>query len=61
MSNTTNNPAWLEWMTTLMGDASQAELSHAGSSNDELSREGSRRGTTYAETLPPDRFLLSTG
>jgi hypothetical protein len=55
MSNTTNNPAWLEWMTTLMGDASQAELSHAGSSHDELSREGASR-STYAATLPPDLF-----
>jgi hypothetical protein len=55
MTNTTNNPAWLEWMTTLMGEVSQAELSHKGTSEEGLSREGvSRR--TYAATLPPDLF-----
>ena len=38
--NTADNPAWLEWMTTLM----------AGPSEEGVSRH------TYAATLPPDRF-----
>ncbi len=38
--NTANNPAWLEWMTTLM----------AGPSEEGVSRH------TYAATLPPNRF-----
>jgi len=40
MASSLNNPAWLEWMTTLM----------AGTSEGGVSRH------TYAATLPPDRF-----
>jgi len=40
--NTANNPPWLEWMTTLMGEVSG----------------GSASRHTYAATLPPDRFLI---
>jgi hypothetical protein len=43
--NAANNPAWLEWMTTLMAGVSQA-----GASQEGVSRH------TYAATLPPDRF-----
>ena len=38
--NAANNPAWLQWMSTLMGEASGTEVSRH----------------TYAATLPPDRF-----
>jgi hypothetical protein len=38
--NTANNPAWVEWMTTLMAGPSQRGVSRH----------------TYAATLPPDRF-----
>jgi hypothetical protein len=38
--NTANNPAWQEWMTTLMGEVSGGAVSRQ----------------TYATTLPPDRF-----
>ncbi len=38
--NTANNPAWQEWMTTLMGEVSGGAVSRQ----------------TYAATLPPDRF-----
>jgi len=45
MATSLNNPAWLEWMTTLVGGSSPAELT----------REGvSRRN--YAATLPPGLF-----
>jgi hypothetical protein len=40
MASSLNNPAWLEWMTTLMGEVSGPGVS--------------RRN--YAATLPPDRF-----
>jgi|SRR5580658_434847 hypothetical protein len=60
MSNTANNPAWLEWMTNLMGDASQAGLSREGTSQYGLSEESPlREGVsrqTHAATLPPDLF-----
>jgi hypothetical protein len=55
MSDTANNPAWVEWMTTLMGVVSQAELSHEESSQDGRSREGASR-QTHATTFPPDLF-----
>jgi len=38
--NAANNPAWLQWMSTLMGEVSGTEVSRH----------------TYAATLPPDRF-----
>jgi hypothetical protein len=40
MASSLNNPAWLEWMTTLMGEVSQAEVSRQA----------------YAATLPAERF-----
>jgi hypothetical protein len=49
-NNTANNPAWLDWMTALMGEVSPAERSQ-----EELALEGVSR-QTYAATLPPDRF-----
>jgi hypothetical protein len=50
MASSLNNPAWLEWMTTLMGEVSQGEVSRGT-----LARSGiSRR--VYPATLPPDRF-----
>jgi len=59
MINTANNPAWLEWMTTLMSrrPASAVRLPEAESRKPggELSQEGVSRHT-YAATLPPDRF-----
>jgi hypothetical protein len=65
MSNSANNPAWVEWMTTLMGGvshegfsahgSSQDELSKHGESQEELSREGVSR-QTHAATFPPDLF-----
>jgi hypothetical protein len=55
LTNTANNPAWLDWMTTLMGEASQAELSHEDTSEEGLSQEGVSR-QTHAATLPPDLF-----
>src|SRR5277367_1836258 len=60
MINMANNPAWLEWMTTLMGEASQTGLSPEGASQDGLLHEGlAREGTsrqTDAATFLPDRF-----
>jgi hypothetical protein len=50
MSNTANNPAWLEWMTTLMGEVSQA-----GPLGDELTPKETSR-CTHAATFPPDLF-----
>jgi hypothetical protein len=54
-----NNPAWLEWMTSLMSrrPASAVRLPEAGSRkpSDESSQEGVSRHA-YAATLPPDRF-----
>jgi hypothetical protein len=38
--STANNPAWQEWMTSLMGEVSGGPVSRQ----------------TYAATLPPDRF-----
>ncbi|HSY93634.1 MAG TPA: hypothetical protein VK812_19905 [Candidatus Binatus sp.] len=59
MINTANNPAWLEWMTTLMNrrPASAVRFPEAESRKPgaELSQEGVSRHT-YAATLPPDRF-----
>jgi hypothetical protein len=55
MSDTANNPAWLEWMTTLMGEASHAGLSDAGLSDEDHSQEGASR-RTHTATLPPDLF-----
>src|SRR5580698_731747 len=55
MINTTNNPAWLQWMTTLMGEALPAGRSQEGPSQAGLSEEGVSRHS-YAATLPPDRF-----
>jgi len=43
--STTNNPAWLEWMTTLMDESSPAGVRRGG-----VSRQ------TYAATFPPNRF-----
>ncbi len=45
MASSLNNPAWLEWMTTLMAGVSQAGVSQEG-----VSRH------TYAATLPPDLY-----
>ncbi len=47
MASELNNPAWLEWMTTLMAGSlpTQAALTQRG-----VSRH------TYAATFPPDRF-----
>ncbi len=45
MATSLNNPAWLEWMTTLMAEPSSAGLTQGG-----VSRH------TYAATLPPDRY-----
>ncbi len=50
MTNAANNPAWLEWMTTLMGEAS-----HEGLSHEESPQEGASR-RTHTATLPPDLF-----
>jgi hypothetical protein len=50
MASSLNNPAWLQWMATVMGDLSQAEGSQAGMSQKGVSRRN------YAATLPPDRF-----
>jgi hypothetical protein len=50
MASSLNNPAWLQWMATVMGDLSQAEGSQAGMSQKGVSRRD------YAATLPPDRF-----
>jgi len=59
MINTANNPAWLEWMTTVMSrrPASALRLPEAESRRPrgEPSQEGVSRHT-YAATLPPDRF-----
>jgi hypothetical protein len=44
-NRTANNPAWQEWMTTLM----------AGESEPEVVRKGVSRHS-YAATLPPDQF-----
>lgn len=45
MATSLNNPAWLEWMTTLVGGSSPAELTRGG-----VSRQN------YAATLPPGLF-----
>ena len=50
MASSLNNPAWLEWMTTLMAGVSHEGVSQAGVSQEGVSRH------TYAATLPPDRF-----
>jgi hypothetical protein len=54
-TNTANNPAWLEWMTTLMGEVSPGGQSQERPSQAGLPREGVSRHTCAA-TLPPDRF-----
>jgi hypothetical protein len=57
--NTINNPAWLEWMTTLMSrrPASAVRLPEAESRKPraESSQEGVSRHA-HAAALPPDRF-----
>jgi len=55
MNNTANNPAWLEWMTTLMGEVSHRGSSQEGPSHEGLSREGASRHT-HAATFSPDLF-----
>jgi hypothetical protein len=52
MVSSLNNPAWLQWMATLMGDVSQAEGSEAGAGV----AEGGVSRRNYAATLPLDRF-----
>ncbi|MGA2745395.1 MAG: hypothetical protein ABSE44_11950 [Candidatus Sulfotelmatobacter sp.] len=60
LSSSANNPAWVEWMTTLMGEVSQSGLSPESTSQDGLSEEvSSREGAsrqTHAATFPPDLF-----
>jgi hypothetical protein len=55
MASSLNNPAWLEWMTTLMAEVSPAGVSEAGVSEKRVSEGGLSR-SIYAATLPPDRF-----
>jgi len=45
MASSLNNPAWVEWMTTLMDESSPTRISRGG-----MSRQ------TYAATFPPNRF-----
>jgi hypothetical protein len=55
MASSLNNPAWMEWMTTLMAEVSPAGVSEAGMSEGRVSKGGVSR-SAYAATLPPDRF-----
>jgi hypothetical protein len=60
MASSLNNPAWLEWMTTLMGEVSPAGVWHGGLSGERVSEERLSEErlsrSTYAATFPPDRF-----
>jgi hypothetical protein len=55
MASSLNNPAWLEWMTALMGEVSPAGVWHGGLSEERASEERVSR-STCAATFPPDRF-----
>jgi hypothetical protein len=55
MASSLNNPAWIEWMTALIAEVSPAGVSEAGVSEKRVAEGGVSR-STYAATLPPDRF-----